>query len=484
MDGRHTIAMFLCAAALACGTPDPSVPTPSPSPTDTPVPPQLTIEVIVPPAGEPDPFENLATYRVTILASGTEVLSETFAVGDPVEIPGLDPAVDTRVILEGLDAGDTVLSRGQTRLFDLTDEDGQVAYLYFAKIGTFARINGPVAGRTAPYVLVLSDQHVLVGGGMVNGDPVDTAVVYDPDTDTTTDVDNAPSNHAYAHTEVLSKDTMLVLGGLGGNNPTDNVSVAVYDPSTVSVSWSALPDMTDRRLYFMSARLSPTQVFVGGGEDGGGSVNSTEVLTWDGTDGTWEDGPNLEDRKQAGVGAVVLEGKAVVGLGLTNPGNYDNDIELYEYSPGGGGTAGSLSALGQFTDRSHVFHVYMDDGSVLSMGGFDDQNQPVDVVEQLVYDDGGPTLTAMPRNPLPTAGTIGGAYRQADGTWLLVGGDAGTPGSPVAIDQALVFDPVGDSYTDFEASPGATTHAFVTVLPDDTMLFVVDGTILRYNPLP
>ena len=279
MDGRRAIAGFLCAAVFACGDGGPSTPSPSPSPTAVPDPPQLTIEVIVPPAGEPDPFESLATYRVVILAGGAEVLSETFDVGDPVEIPGLDPAVDTRVILEGRDASDTVVSRGQTRLFELTDEDGQVAYLYFAKIGGYARINGPVAGRMAPYAVALSDERVLIGGGVVDGNVVDTVVLYDPDTDTTTPLPNAPSDHAYASTVELEKDKLLIMGGLGGNNPTDNVSLATYDSSDQSVSWSALPDMTDRRLAPMVARLTATQVFVAGGEDGAASLLGMKPTT-------------------------------------------------------------------------------------------------------------------------------------------------------------------------------------------------------------
>lgn len=482
MRRARIIAILLtCALGVSCASGGGGSPTPTASSTPTPSPPPiLNVEVIVPPSGEPDPFTDVVAYRVIMYEAGTEILREEFNAGDPLELTDLDPGADRVLRFEGLDGNGETVSQGITTPFDLTEDDGQLVYLYFARRDSFGRINGPIDGRTDAHARALSDGRVMWVGGTIGGDPTDGAVLYDPWTDTTADLPAAPSPHADAAVIRPEPNVLLVLGGLGtGGTPTDTADAFLYDPATQTGSWKALPSMADPRHRAFLAPLGSSRWFVGGGDDGGGAVDSTEILEWDGNTATWEPGPNVEDPKRWGMAAGVGADIALIGQGVHGNGSYDNDVELYTYSPGGGGTAGSLNNAGNINPpRQGLFHIHRPDDSVLTLGGFDNDN-PSDRVERVSY-DGSTNVEQL--TSLPSPRVVGGGGALPDGTWMLVGGDEGTPGSPQAVDEAMIYDPVRDAYTVLASSPGPTLRSYVAPLPDGTRLVVMDGTVERYMP--
>ena len=66
---------------------------------------------------------------------------------------------------------------------------------------------------------------------------------------------------------------------------------------------------------------------------------------------------------------------------------------------------------------------------------------------------------------------------------VLFGGNSGLYPINTPASTASIYDFAGDNFTTLSPSPGATLAGTSTPLPDGTSLVVIDGAVLRFNPL-
>ena len=142
---------------------------------------------------------------------------------------------------------------------------------------------GPRFGHTATF---LQDGRVLVAGG-VDANTVQTAELYDPETDEWT---RTGSMHEprFLHTATLLQDgRVLVAGGygsspvLGGFDPPDPgipvlAAAELYTPATGT--WTRAPDMTTSHAEHTATLLPDGRVFIA---DGNGAVGDGPAITLD-----------------------------------------------------------------------------------------------------------------------------------------------------------------------------------------------------------
>ena len=477
-----SILMALAGLAAACsGSSDDDD-----ANTATPTPPALTVRFVLPAASAPDPFPATITKYVVTLqeADGTVVVTEEFGADDPLSIPGVDPIAGVILVLEGFDAGDTLVSRGRTLLFDLTNQDAEVS-MYFSRVHEFSDVSGPYTPRAAQAVLPLTDGRVLIAGGIAPGTgvPLTNANLYDPATDTLTATASLGTALAFPAAIALQPDVLLLAGGVdGAGDESASAQVYVYDPVSHTGSWR--PDvmrMGVARADHGGAPLVAGQALVMGGRESDGLPSSSwEEFAWNGTTGTWSSGTSLGEEHLGPVAIGVGGGDAFAG------GGFENDVTIfairdsYVFDGASFGSPNNLAAA-----RGWPGVVQIDADEWLLFGGLDGTSpgSAVASTERLVWN--GSANHPATDDALSAAQRRGGGGLTAHGEILIIGGDTSLDGSPLApVDAVRVFNPATGAFTNFGKSPGPTVAASVVPLPDGTTLVVTDGKVTRYNPRP
>lgn len=474
MRGR-ALALLVLPWIVACGDGGGGGTTPTPTPVAVG---RLTIDLLLPAA--PDPFAGLDGYRATVFDSGGGVVtSDEFDVNEDIILSGLAEGTGLTFRLEGLLSGATV-SRGTTLPFDLTETFDQHALLYFAQIDTFNDVSGSPAVRTGAAVAPLSDGRILIAGGSVGGAATDTAEIYDPETDTVTAIASMNAPHTGTPGVLVEPDVVLIAGGADDvGAETSAADLFVYDASAHTGTWPSIPTMNAARADAAVVAIGNDHVLVAGGGAAGGSTPllSTEVFGWDGSTGVWQTGPDMAVERTRLFGFSTANDEAFIGGGFTGAGGanaWDDGAEHYSYNAGNGGNLMSAGSLTQ--RRGAAGQVSLPGGTFLLLGGRAGvQNNLQDSTEEVAV--AGNNVQAAAGGTLPAAQELGGGGTLPDGRVLVLGGDDGAP-----VDQALIYDPTGNSFTPMSSSPGPTVGGSVLPLPDGTSLVVVDGHITRYNP--
>ncbi|HVO30699.1 MAG TPA: hypothetical protein VMV18_08180, partial [bacterium] len=94
---------------------------------------RVTVKLIVPPAGSPDPFQNITTLHLEVREGATVVYQTDAGPGVPIVVQGLSAGTNRTVLLQGKDSGGNVVSHGVTKAFDFTEGQSIQVPLYFGR---------------------------------------------------------------------------------------------------------------------------------------------------------------------------------------------------------------------------------------------------------------------------------------------------------------------------------------------------------------
>lgn len=442
---------------------------------------ELHITFLIPPSFDAD--QDVATWRIGVHdADGTVVTSQDIADGSPLRLDGLEPRNGVYVRLESFDDGSTLLGTGRTLLLDLTPEPAS-AELYFAPPFSLLEVSGNEAGRKFPAVLALSDGNVLIAGGVDGaGDGADDTQVYDPRTNTVTDLPDLPVVQRFAAFFSPAPDVLVLAGGLDDAGAAlDTTQIFQWDSASSTGAWSDGASLNEPRADAAAVALGDGRTLLVAGTSGAGFLASTDLFAWDGLAGTWTPGPN--GRARASVVALPLGGGRALVAGGREPGDGSlPNVQLYLSDPIGGDTLNGAPGSALINGRASPGVITLSGTSWLLLGGIAGNGNPRDTTETLAWDEalGRVDTVAGPQLPSPRWG--GGSGQTADGRLVFVGGSAGTAPYDIAgLDEALLYQ--GGLLSDLGVTPGEITVTCAVIpLADGTSLFVTDDDVLRFNP--
>lgn len=461
---------------------------------------RVEITLLLPPAtpAGQDPFDGVVAYHIAILNSaGTVLVEEDFDASDPLEIRSLDPGDDRVVVFEGRDAVGTPLSRGRTLPLDIVEGSTPVeASLYFSKVGAFATVYGAPAARTGATTWTFSDGRVLIAGGLDGGGaPLATAELFDWVNDTVITAGTMSSGGtAFSVAASLGPDTLLIAGGVTdvAGTPTDLANVYTHVPGGVGAWAGGVPVLPAPRRELGGAELGTGRAMVAGGSATtaatGPALDTTFLFEWNGAIGAWSAGPAMNEPR---MGALVLAASGDVAIVV---GGYNNNVSggnddfsddgdvfnwtgsALELAPGPG------PQIGASRGWSGVLEVTANQWLV--WGGEEGDNSTHDLLDLVeLWTWNGTSITADSRQSLPTPQRGGTAGLLTGNQILLLGGSTGEYPANTPTSTAAIYDVAGDTFTNLSPSPGATLGGTAAPLPDGTSLVVIDGAVLRFNPL-
>lgn len=244
------------------------------------------------------------------------------------------------------------------------------AELYDPASGTWTATGAMAGFRSGHVAVLLPDGTVLVVGGdnVPGGDcpvPLASAELYDPETGTwsaTGDMVEARIAHTAT---LLSNDTVLVVGGLGVVDcaPVTAAAVELYDPDTGS--WTATGSLREDRSNHTATLLSDGTVLVAGGSGGTGQLGSAEL--YDPATGSWTAAGSMNEALFRS--ATLLPDGTVLAAGGSNVSGegISASAELYDPTTGSWTLTASMGAA-----RSGHTATLLADGTVLVAGGNDE----------------------------------------------------------------------------------------------------------------
>lgn len=289
-------------------------------------------------------------------------------------------------------------------------------------------------GREGDTAVLLHSGKVLVAGGQTSapgdGSPVytRTAEVYDPDTNTWTQAGSMSTGRFQPTMTVLADGRVLVTGGTGSIDTGSGVSSAVslksaevYDPATDS--FSDVASMSVPRAMHSASLLPDGKVLVAGGYDSAsGELSSAEV--YDPAANDWTATGALGTARDSATATVLPNDEVLVAGGDGGSGAALASAELYQPDSGTWHSAASMAGA-----RQSAAAALLKDGTVLVTGGEDARlGNALATAERYdpaadAWSDAGALKTARKGHTLTALG---------DGRALVVGGNAGGFGAGLA----------------------------------------------------
>jgi hypothetical protein len=223
-------------------------------------------------------------------------------------------------------------------------------------------------------------------------------------------------------TLLLSDGRVLVVGGSNGLQGEVGFPYAVlFDPATGTMSRTG--SMKTARADFTAVKLADGRVLVAGGEVGSDldSVTAKSEMYDPGTAKFTATG-SLPKPRYSAVGALLPGGKVLVAGGSDEDGDPLSSAELFDPRTGKFGPTGSMTTARGDHEGEPPLAVVLPDGRVVVMGGEGEDLNLIPTAE--IYDPA--------TGKFKSDGAIGepidhlaGAFVQADGTLLVVGGNEG-----------------------------------------------------------
>jgi len=160
---------------------------------------------------------------------------------------------------------ETLLANGRV----LIQGGTTVSQIYDPILNSFSRTVGQpkIANRMNANSVLLADGRVLIAGGDVGITPTATAEVYDPVTDSYTQVGNMTEARVTPPLLAISTGKVLVMGS--------DTKVDLFDPS--ANTFSATGQMQVARGAYGFSRLNNGTVLVAGGSSSSGNLTSAEI---------------------------------------------------------------------------------------------------------------------------------------------------------------------------------------------------------------
>jgi N-acetylneuraminic acid mutarotase len=275
---------------------------------------------------------------------------------------------DTAVLLH---SGKVLVAGGQTS----APGDGSPAYTRTAEVydpatDTWTQTAGSMStGRFQPTMTVLGDGRVLVAGGTGSVDTgqgvrsavsLDSAEIYNPDTDTFSDAASMSVPRAMHTASLLPDGKVLVAGGYDATSELS--SAELYDPA--ADTWTATGPLGTARDSATATVLPNDDVLVAGGDGGTGAALASAELYRPDT-GTWHSAASMTGARQSAAAALLKDGTVLVTGGEdARLGKALGTAERYDPAADAWSDAGALKDA----RKGHTVTA-LDDGRALVVGG-------------------------------------------------------------------------------------------------------------------
>ena len=248
-------------------------------------------------------------------------------------------------------------------------------------------------------------------------------------------------------------------------HPLDGKSIAsteLFDPATGK--WSNTGSLRQARNSGNSATLlQDGRVLLAGGH------SNTEVIRgadlYDPATGKWSDAGLLSVGRDP-VATRLADGRVLVAGGIdwyTDNGKVYAVAEIYDPAAGKWTPTGSLTA-----PRYQQQATLLDDGRVLAVGGYRDQNADTLIAGSELYDPA--TGQWQESGELPLARAWFGQVKLNDGRVLVVGGYTGRSRKRTYLSSAAIYDPKSGRWSDTEPMKAARGGFSIARLPDGQVL--------------
>lgn len=443
------------------------------------------------PAGDldADAFAAIDELQITVARAGDEreLVSQTFARGEPIELAGAPFGDELVVHVTGF-LGDTVISYGRTCAFDVApDGPPPEPHLFFARTLKFASLGVTPLTRTDGSAISFLGSAVIQGG-KVGATAVREVERFDPVTGELVTLGQVSERTGAVEALLGTSPARIALiggelDGVGARfieliDPPRAIEPPFEDPHMARVGLTAT-SLTDGRV-----------IAIGGNAPGGAPVGTITELALTATT------PEIRDLRASL--AYPRTGHTATRLG--------DDVGAPVLVAGGLDAASAPVAIAELfkplreelanpatfapamvVPRSRHHAVTMPDGSVLFLGGVDATGLPVRTLELFSVDAGFVEVGELPQ----AAGVVDTTVTPLpDGRVLVTGGRTAVGGAATNTAYIARLDPLDGSVdvvaTDRLAVPRAAHHA--ALLCDGTVL-VTGGTAVaevaeRYNPPP
>jgi WD40 repeat protein len=294
---------------------------------------------------------------------------------------------------------------------------------------SFSPVGNLSTPRDAPGAALLPDGRVLVAGGYVGSNSLDTAEIFDPKTNSFTAIGATMSTVRYAPGAASLPDGRVLIAG-GWNGSDDLTSAEVFNPSTGT--FSPVGSMSVPRELPGTASLPDGRVLVVGGYAQTDATATTEIF--DPRTNTFTPGPTMAEQRWAPAVAAISGGRVLITGG--NDGVNDlASTEIFNPSSGTFGPAGSLPSPTRAPAGASL-----PQGRALVAGGEDDLGN--DLTRALIFDPATSALSSAGIGNLIHEREEAAAVELPDGRVLVVGGwDGG------AVETAEVLSVPSNAFT-------------------------------------